>query len=80
MSHETVRSIAAHVFSKKTGEFAAEAGAVGLTLLCLCESHGVSAEREESAEFQRVRTIGKAEFRDRQNEKARCGVALETRD
>ena len=44
-----------HVFSRPPGEVGQELGGVGLTVLALAETVGLSADQEERAELWRVR-------------------------
>lgn len=70
-----VDKILLHVYSKPPGQVAQEVGGVGVTLLCLCEAFGVSADVEERRELLRVYSMPAQDFRDRHNAKAAAGVA-----
>lgn len=70
-----VHRITCHVMSKPVGHTAQEVGGVGVTLLMLCQSLGISADHAERSELARVQNIPAQHFRDRHNIKALAGVA-----
>lgn len=76
LSKTEARAIVDHVFGKPAGEIGQEVGGVGVTLLALCELHGISADRAEAEELGRVLRLPISHFRKRQNAKADAGVAL----
>lgn len=75
MGRHDVENVMWHVYSKPPGQVGQEAGGVGVTLLCLCEASGVSADVEERRELARVQQIPASHFRERHNAKAAAGVA-----
>lgn len=72
----TLVRIIDHVWSKEAGEPAQEIGGVGVTLLALAATLGVSADEAERVELERVEGIDVAHFRERHNRKADAGIAL----
>lgn len=64
-----------HVFDRPPGERFQEVGGVGVTLLMLCETIGVSADYAERSELARVLSMPANHFRDRHNVKADAGIA-----
>lgn len=68
-----------HVFQKPPGHAPQEAGGVGTTLLAYCAAKGISANRVEKEEWERVRDIDPEYFRERQAAKVRAQVANPTK-
>lgn len=65
------------VFSRPVGELSKEIGAVGLTLLSVAATAGVSATEEEEREINRVTSIDPQKFAERNREKNEAGFNAE---
>ena len=76
LTRDHARAIVDYVFGKPPGDPAQEVGGLGVTLLAYCESRGISADREERLEFERVLAVDPAHFRARHNRKADAGIAV----
>ena len=68
--------ILAYVYGRPPGDPSQEAGGVGVTLLALCASLGLSAEACEAAEVARVLAKPVDHFRRRHAEKEAAGVMV----
>ena len=62
-----------HIYAKPVGELVQELGGLGVTLLALAEAAGVSADRAELQELERVRSKPLAEFAARNAAKREAG-------
>lgn len=71
-----VLTVVDHVYRKSPGDPAQEAGGLGVTLLAYCAVRGISADREEVREVERVLSIDPEYFRARHNAKADAGIAV----
>lgn len=76
MSQEAVADLVRYVYSRPAGDPAQEVGGVSISLLAYCELAGMSADELEQREFSRVLSKDAAYFRQRQDAKARLGVAI----
>jgi hypothetical protein len=74
LPRSAIWNIMEHVYSRPVGEPFQEAGGVGVTLLILCESIGISADHAERTELARVLAKPAQHFRDRHNQKAAAGI------
>lgn len=74
----TLRNLLEVVYSKPAGNAAQEAGGVGTTLLAYCQAKGISANRAEKEEWDRVREIDPEYFRERHAKKVVAGVSFNT--
>lgn len=63
-----------YVYGRPPGDPAQEAGGVGVTLLCLCEAIGISADEAEASEIARVLAKPVEHFQRRQAEKRAAGL------
>ncbi|HKV94926.1 MAG TPA: hypothetical protein VJW20_20440 [Candidatus Angelobacter sp.] len=72
----TAHKLVDHVFNRVTGDLVQEIGGVGVTLLALCSSVGVSADYAELQEYCRVKSKPLAHFRQRQQTKKDAGFDL----
>ena len=75
LEFDDIHQLACHVYDKSSGDLRIEMGAASLTLVCLAESLGLSADACEINEFARVRGVDRESFRARQNAKAKLGIA-----
>lgn len=75
-----IETITSRVYDRKRGDTAQEIGQAQMTLECLAESIGLSADIEADREFDRVQSLPKDYFVQRQNEKAAAGIAAKTMD
>lgn len=76
ITRDQARTVVDHVFGKPPGDPVQEVGGVGVTLLAYCQTRGISADRAEQSEFDRVRTTDPMRFRERQNKKVAAGIAV----
>src|SRR6185295_13563995 len=60
-----VRDLLSYVYAKAPGNPASEAGGVGTTLLAYCAALGISANKAEKEEWDRVREFDAEYFRER---------------
>jgi NTP pyrophosphatase (non-canonical NTP hydrolase) len=74
----TLRDLLEVVYLKPSGYAHQEAGGVGTTLLAYCQAAGISANRAEKEEWDRVRQLDPEYFRERQARKVAAGVAFKT--
>lgn len=75
LSRATVDAIVERVFARGHGDPAKEIGQVAMTLEALAANLGLSVELEAQREFDRVRSIPKADWEARHNKKAAIGIA-----
>lgn len=75
LTREKAIALVEYVYSRPVGDPAQEVGGVGVTLLGLCSVIGVSADREERREHDRVTSIDPAKFRARHAKKVEAGIA-----
>lgn len=66
--------LGAHVYSKPPGKIGQEIGGVSITLLSFAAWAGLSAEREEVREFDRIMSLPVEHFKKRHREKAAAGI------
>lgn len=76
MDKTAVLKLVDYVYSRPAGEIKQEIGQVGVSLLGYAEHLGISAEAEEQAEFNRIRSLPVEHWQSRQNAKAKKGIAL----
>src|ERR1700688_5025117 len=69
ISQIEIARIICRVFPRPPGNAAVEIGQCMVTLECLAENIGVSADEECDREFARVKTISNLKWRQRQNAK-----------
>lgn len=70
-----VDKISARVYSRPRGTIPQEVGQAQATVECLAENMNISADREASLEFDRVRSIPKEEWERRHAAKVSIGIA-----
>jgi NTP pyrophosphatase (non-canonical NTP hydrolase) len=75
---DKLHAVVDYVYAKPKGDVTKEAGAVGTTLLALCELHNISADDAERNEAERIVKMDPAYFRERHNKKAAGGIAAFT--
>lgn len=77
-------TLAHHVYSKPVGDGKQELGGCGIALLVLASIMGVSAEECEETEFNRVLSLSREHFKQRNKAKTDAGLwvnaELETQD
>jgi len=76
LPREKALAILDHVYGRPAGDPAQEAGGVGVTLLALSASLGLSADDAEAAEVARVLAKPVEHFRRRHAEKEVAGVMV----
>ncbi len=76
LDKQAMLDIVEHVYAKPEGDVAQEIGQVGVSLLGLAAHLNISAESEECAEFERVKSLPAGYWQGRQNAKAKKGLAL----
>lgn len=72
---ERARAMVEYVYSKPPGIAHQEAAGVGVTLLAYCGSVGISADKTEEQEVQRITSLPAKHFRERQQIKADAGLS-----
>ena len=73
LEKEMIGKLADHIYGKEGGEIYQEIGGVGVTLLVLAQSVGLSADACEMGELRRVIAKGNAHFAERNKEKMDAG-------
>jgi NTP pyrophosphatase (non-canonical NTP hydrolase) len=76
MPKDDVLRLVEYVYGRKAGDVRQEIGGVGVTLLGLAQSFGISADQAEREEVARVLAIPAEHFRKRHDAKADEGVAV----
>lgn len=70
-----IDKISARVYSRPRGVIPQEVGQAQATLECLAENLDISADREASLEFDRVKSVPKVEWDRRHAAKVAIGIA-----
>lgn len=76
LTKSDVFSVLAHVYSKPEGEVSQDIGGVGVTLLALSESTGISFDWALEREITRIHALSPKKFRDRQDVNVKLGIGL----
>ena len=75
LTPERLHAVIAYVYGKPPGDAPQEVGGIGTTLLAYCAAKGISADKFELAELERVLAIDPEHFRKRHDLKAEAGIA-----
>jgi NTP pyrophosphatase (non-canonical NTP hydrolase) len=75
MTEARARELVSKVYARPAGRVEDEVGGVGLTLLALCASIGVSADAAEAKEAKRVHGLSQEFWRERHKAKLADGRA-----
>ncbi len=76
LDKQAMLDILEHVYAKPAGNIKQEIGQVGVSLLGVAEHLNISADREEHAEFERLKSLPAHYWQARQNAKADKGIGL----
>lgn len=73
LEQDMVGKLSDHIYARERGEIYQEIGGVGVTLLVLAQSVGLSADACETGELRRVIAKGNEHFKKRNEEKIDLG-------